>query len=390
VKAAALAERFAAAGFLAPDYGGRCLDGVLPAAAGALGVDLGPDMPDAAAAQARFGVPSASRVCVVLVDGLGRRMLAERSGHAPFLRSAGPLHELTAGFPSTTATSMGLFGTGRAAGRTGMAGYTVRNPWTGDLANLVSWEGTGEPEDWQREPTVLERAVRAGVEVTSIGPAAFAGSGLTRAALRGGRYMTAEPLADRVDAALFELSAPGLVYLYWGEVDKTGHEHGWQSREWAEALAETDRELGRLARSLPRGSVLLITADHGMVDVDPRRIVDVATTPDLRADVTLVTGEPRAAHVHVTEGGTDAVAERWQARLGTAAVVATRDEAVASGWFGPLSDHVRPLLGDLVVAATGVGGVADSRTQTPRSLQLKGMHGSFTPGEMLVPLVVVG
>ena len=381
--------RFTAAGFVAPDYGGLCLDAVLPAAAGSLGVALPGDLASGAA-QRRLGLPAATRVCVVLVDGLGHQMLTERSGHAPFLRNAlATAQVLTVGYPSTTTASMGLFGTGRAAGRTGLAGYTVRNPATGRLANLVSWEGAGEPADWQREPSVFEQVAAAGVPVTSVGPAAFAGSGLTRAALRGATYRPAERLADRVDTALFELSAPGLVYLYWGEVDKIGHAHGWQSRQWADALAETDRELGRLARSLPRDTVLLITADHGMVDVDRRGLVDVAVTPELAADVTLVAGEPRAVHVHTAPDRAEAVLARWRTTLGDAAVVASRDEAVSAGWFGPVADHVRPVLGDVVVAATDRGGVVDSRTQTPHSLLLRGMHGSFTPGEMLVPLVVV-
>jgi len=50
---------------------------------------------------------------------------------------------------------------------------------------------------------------------------------------------------------------------------------------------------------------------------------------------------------------------------------------------------VLAMIGDLVVAATGCNGVVDSRTQTPHSLLLRGMHGSLTPGEMLVPLFVV-
>lgn len=382
-------EGFAAAGFVAPDYGGRCLDGVLPAVAGALGVEQVGGGLDHVAAQARLGIPRADRVCVVLVDGLGFELLAERAGHAPFLRRVAGSDPLTVGYPSTTAASMGLFGTGCGPGRTGLAGYTVRNPQTGRLANLVSWEGTGSVPEWQREPTIFGRLVAAGVAVTSVGPAKFAGSGLTEAALRGGGYVPAEPLSDRVDAALFELSAPGLVYLYWGAVDKTGHQDGWQSRQWADALAETDRELARLARSVPTGTLLLITADHGMVDIDRRQLVDVARTPALAQDVTLVAGEPRASHVHVQDGSTEDVLDRWREQLGESAVVAARQEAIDAGWFGPVAEHVRPMIGDVVVAATGRAGVVDSRTQTPHSLELRGMHGSFTPGEMLVPLAVI-
>ncbi len=389
-----------AAGFLLPDHAGRSLGQVLPAVADALGLRLddvvapdggpGAPVPDGSRARGLLGLPSADRVCVVLVDGLGLQMLTERAGHAPFLRRQLPdAVALRVGYPSTTAASIGLFGTGCAAGRTGLAGYTVRNPATGELANLVSWTGVEPAAQWRREPPLLGR-IAARVEVASVGPARFAGSGLTVTALDGGTYVAAESLAARVDATVQRLARPGLVYLYWGDVDKVGHHLGWRSAEWGDALAEVDFELGRLARALPAGTLMVVTADHGMVDVDRTQLIDVARTPALAADVELVAGEPRASHVHLVPGAdADAVAARWRDTLAGRAVVATRADAVAAGWFGPVTDAVRPVLGDLVVAATGVAGVVDSRTQTPRSLELIGMHGSLTPGEMLVPLLVV-
>ena len=133
-----------------------------------------------------------------------------------------------------------------------------------------------------------------------------------------------------------------------------------------------------------------MTADHGMIDVDRSSRWDVATTPALAEGVELVAGEPRALHVHTRSSSRDAVAAvatRWRTTLGAAAVVATREEAVTAGWFGPVADHVLPVVGDLVVAATGRSTIVDSRTQSAASLELVGVHGSFTPQEMVVPLL---
>ena len=376
---------------LAPEHGTASLAAVLPGAAAALGVALTTSTGiDGAAARAALGLPAADRVCVVLVDGLGLDNLAERAGHAPFLRSLLPdARALTSTFPSTTAAAIGAFGTGTAPGRTGMLGYTQRNPATGGLANMVSWEGAPAPAQLQRETPVLERLAGEGVAVTSTGPARFAGSGMTVAALRGGAYAPAEALAARVDATVRALSRPGLVYLYWGEVDKAGHHHGSASWQWGDELEALDRELGRLVRSLPKGTLVLVTADHGMVDVDPALRRDVATDPDLARGVALVGGEPRAVHVYVEPGGTTAVAARWRDVLGTDALVLERDEVLARGLLGP---DPRPgavaAAGDVVVALRGRATVVDSRTQTPASLALVGVHGSLTEREMRVPLLV--
>ncbi|MEV7972010.1 nucleotide pyrophosphatase/phosphodiesterase family protein [Cellulomonas sp. NPDC089187] len=378
--------RLERSGLMLPDYRGRSLSGVLPAAAAVLGVEVA----DGARRRDQFGLPRAERVCVVLVDGLGQENLAERSGHAPFLRSllAGS-KAIQVGYPSTTAASMGSFGTGTVPGRTAMLGYTVRNPNSGGLGNLVSWTGLPAAAQWQREPTVFQALVDAGVAVTSVGPRKFHGSGLTEAALRGGEHHAAEQLSERVDAAARLLRQPGLVYLYWGDVDKTGHHHGWGSWQWGDALSALDGELARLARIVPPDTTLLITADHGMVDVDPDLRWDVANDPALSAGVPLTSGEPRALHLHLDpDADPEAVQSRWQETLGRHGVVLTRDEAVGAGLFGTVADHVLPVIGDLVVATAGRATVADSRTQTPASLELIGVHGSLTSTELRVPLLI--
>lgn len=371
---------------LRPGPAERWIGRVLPAAAGALGVAL----PGADAARAALGLPAAERIVVVLADGLGHVNLGERAGHAPFLRGLlGGSAPLLSTFPSTTATAVGSFGTGLVPGATGMLGYTVRDPATGRLGNVVSWTDLPAPEQWQPEPSVLAGLAAAGVRTTSVGLRRFEGSGMTRAALRGSTYRGVDSARDRVAATVAALREPGLVYLYWGEVDKVGHRHGWGSWQWGDELASLDRHLADLARLLPAGTVLAVTADHGMVDVDPTRRWDVATDPTLGADVELVAGEQRAAHVHLVAGSDPVAArDRWATTLGDCALVVTRDEAVEAGWFGPVREAVRPVIGDLVVAMRHRATVVDSRTQTPASLALVGVHGSLTPAEMLVPWLV--
>ena len=378
-----------AAGLIPPRYDANHLGLVLPALADALGAGRG--AADAAARRA-LGLGTTRRAVVVLVDGLGRHNLADRAGHAPFLRRllADDDVGLVTGFPTTTTTSLGLFGTGAPGGRTGLVGYSARNPGTGELGNFVRWEGTPDPDEWQREPGVLDHIVGAGVPVTSVGPARFAGSGLTRAVLPGGRYEAVEDLAGRVDAALRAARDPGLVYLYWGDVDKIGHKVGWRSAAWGAALEETDAELSRLARLLPRETSLVVTADHGMIDVDLSARIDLAAEPEIAADVALLGGEPRALHVYLRPGADPVAAQAgWREMLGGAGVVVTRDEVRAAGWLGEIAAHVEPAVGDLVVATTGRATVVDSAGSKPGLLAMVGVHGSLTPHEVELPLLRV-
>lgn len=387
------------AGLVAPTYDTTSLAAVLPAVAGALGHELTTATGlSASGSRAVLGLPDAERAVVVLVDGLGLRNLAERGGHAPFLRSllaerGTDAATLTSSFPSTTAAGLSILGTGTAPGRTGMLGYTQRDTATGRLAAVVQWKDLGDPADVQREPTVLETLAGAGVRVTAPGPRKFAGSGMSQAALRGPAHVAAETFEQRVDATAAALRGPGperrLVYLYQGDVDKTGHGFGWDAWQWGDALEATDRELRRLLRSVPRGTLVVVTADHGQIRADLGTQWDVATDPELGAGVALVGGEPRALHVYTAPDADPAdVAGRWADRLGDHAVVRLRDQAVAAGWFGPVAEHVLPAVGDVVVAMTGAATVVDSRVHSPAARALPGVHGSLTPHEMLVPFLV--
>ncbi len=339
-----------------------------------------------------FDLPPARRAVVVLVDGLGHDLLVRRAGHAPWLRGRLPTtRRVASGFPSTTATSMGTFGTGLAAGAHGLLGYEVLVPGADRLLNELSWDDGPDPRLWQPHETVFETVARSGVEVVRVGPAYFDGSGLTNAAVRGGRFVAAESLAARVDATVAAVtSAPrALVHLYWGDLDKVGHVHGCDSWQWGDELEAIDRELARLARSLPADCSLTLTADHGMVDVPHEVRLDVASEPLLAAGVRHVTGEARAPQVYVESGAQADVHAAWSEVLGDRADVRTREDAVAAGWFGPVLGENLPRIGDVVVATRGRFAVVDSRRARPELLALVGLHGSLSDDEVAVPVVHV-
>ncbi len=370
---------------------GPALADVLPSVARSLGVPWGGGA-DGPEPRPGFDLPPARRAVTVLVDGLGHDLLVRRAGHAPWLRAhLGSTLRVASGFPSTTATSMGTFGTGLAAGAHGLLGYEVLVPGADRLLNELSWEDGPDPRSWQPHPTVFEAAARAGIEVARVGPAHFDGSGLTIAAIRGGRFVVADTLEQRVDAALAAVrSAPrALVHLYWGELDKVGHVHGCDSWQWGDELESVDRELRRLAARLPPDCSLTVTADHGMVDSPHELRLDLAHEPLLAAGARHVTNEARAPQIYVEPGARDDVHAAWTAVLGERGIVRTREEAVAAGWFGAVAPANLARIGDVVVAMRGRFAVVDSRRARPELLALLGLHGSLSDDEVAVPVVHV-
>ncbi len=213
------------------------------------------------------------------------------------------------------------------------------------------------------------------------------GSGLTLCALRGAKAAPADSIDDRITAASRELRRGAkAVYLYWKEIDHTGHNKGWLSEDWVSELETLDVALRQLARRVPRGTLIVLTADHGMIDVTER--IDVARNPALTQDVELVSGEERSLHLYTRAGTAATVADRWQDVLGDQSWVLTKDEAAAIGLFGTLGEKARNVMGDVLVFQRGTLSLIDSRLRKPDQSFMRGVHGSLTSDEMLVPLIV--
>jgi predicted AlkP superfamily pyrophosphatase or phosphodiesterase len=295
---------------------------------------------------------------------------------------------ITCGVPSTTATSLTTLGTGLPPGAHGVVGFTSRIPGTNRLLDALNWDKRVDPVDWQVHDTVFDRAQDAGLTATAVIKRVFAGSGLTKAGQRGAIFVTADTEGERIAAAVkCALRPRSLTYLYAGDLDATGHRRGCASDAWRHQLAVTDAFAVRLRQELPATAALLVTADHGMVDIPLDQRLEVDDLPDLLDGVTVFGGEARLRHLYCNPDRTEDLAARWRELCTERAWVVTRDEAIDEGWFGSVDSHVRSRLGDVIVAS-GPDLAVVSQSRFPHEASLLGLHGSLTADEMLVPLLV--
>jgi Type I phosphodiesterase / nucleotide pyrophosphatase len=366
-----------------PPYGSGTLTDLLPSIGAHLGVP-GSD-------HDVLDLPAGDRYVVVLVDGLGWHLLRRAIRDVPYLASLlGDARSLSVGVPSTTATSLGSLGTGLPPGQHGLVGFTSRIPETGEILNALTWESELSPQALQPKTTYFERAAAAGVAVTSVALERFRGTGLTEAVLRGPEFCEFSDanneelrIALTVDAAV--RGERSLVYAYERELDHTGHVAGCGSPAWLDELVRIDALCGRLRAALPDDVRLIITGDHGMVDVPRDHQIVAEDEPLLMAGVSALAGEGRFRQVYVDDDQPRRVADRWRDRLGDLAWVRTRDDAIAEGWFGLVDDDLRERYGHVLVALRTDHAVMTR--QFPREFDLIGMHGSLTADEMLVPLL---
>jgi len=343
--------------------------------------------PEAPESQNVLGLPPAQRACLLIVDGLGWELLRDHPAVAPFLselaRNSKPI---MAGFPSTTVTSLGSICTGRPPGQHGMLGYQVIIPGENRLLNGLRWDSRVDPRQWQPLPTIYERAAAAGIAAVHVAQGSFRGTGLTLATMRGADFRPADSmgaLAAQGAAALWE-NGRALVTVYHGDLDNTGHVFGVGSDAWYNQLAHVDKLAEQLASALPSGTCMYVTADHGMVDISPEDKFDVDASPELRAGLALLGGEPRARHLYARRGAAADLLATWREVLGDRAWVLSRDEAIKEGWFGPVDAAMADRIGDVVAAPAGSMAIVATKAE-PRESALVGMHGSLTSSEQLVP-----
>lgn len=342
--------------------------------------------------QHRLDLAPVRSAAVILVDGLGMSALQRRAGHARRLLTAMPASGgvIESGFPTTTASALATLTTGRSAGEHGIVGYSAIDRAGDRVVNqLTGWDAGMSPTQWQPLETVFERAAARGIDAVVVGAERYRDTGFTEAVLRGARFAPQQSMADRVAAgvALLRSAEQRLVYIYLPELDKAGHSDGVESAHWTTRLEQLDAALGALDAQLPADTGVLLTADHGMLDVPPQRRLLIAADDPLWQGIRHVAGEPRCLHLGLDdpEQATQ-VRDRWLEAEGGRAWVVTRDEAVAAQWFGTVSAAALPRIGDVIVAARAQVAYYDARGATPRSLAMVGQHGSFSPDEMRVPL----
>jgi predicted AlkP superfamily pyrophosphatase or phosphodiesterase len=354
-----------------------------------------PEVIDALSGSSTWFRPARSAI-VVVVDGLGAANLSARSGHARFLAAAGGRKDVARTvFPSTTAAALTSLLTGAAPGEHGILGYRVRVPGAADTVNqLRGWETDGlDPHSWQRLEPLLAREAAAGRPCFVVSHAKYAGTGFTEAILRGAEFVAAADLADRaLLAADLAASNPGaLVYLYAPDLDVVGHKHGWESDRWTAALERVDAACRALDGAVTAGTGVVITADHGMVDVPRHRQVLLEEGDELLEGVAMIGGEPRMLHLYAERGAQSALLGAWRASESARSWVVSRDEAIAAGLFGPSVDaSVRDRIGNVVVAARAGIVYYDDRVADKAPQRMIGQHGSLTDEERIVPLLRLG
>ena len=354
-----------------PEYRGANVCGIVPGLLG--GANLPDWMPPS--------VADASAVVVLVLDGLGWRQLEQRANVAPVLNSlaGGPISTVA---PSTTATALSSIATGLTPAEHGILGY--RMLMRGAVTNMLRWATDEGVRRHDVSPREFQPArAFCGQRVPYVTSQELIGSSFSDAHLFGGVAHGYRALSS-LPVVVSELVRSGatFVHAYYPGVDKIAHERGFGEFYDAE-LACADRMVDDLLNRLPRDAVVLVTADHGQVEVRDRLLYP---SDDLLRLIELQSGEGRMRWMHARPGAEVELFEAACEEFGGVAWVRRRSEAIAEGWFGPhFPAPMNGRLGDVVIAPFAPVSLFEEADSGPFNLICR--HGSLTEDEVLVPLI---
>lgn len=355
--------------------------------------------------QGELGLPPAEVVLSVIVDGLGYHSLEDLRERGIVdlgaVRGEGAYIPLTSVFPSTTTAALSSLSTGVSPIAHGVLGYKLFRSDVGSVVDMIRLTTPGgrdnaleklgiQPEQMVACSTLYERLAAAGVATTLFLPKYIADSGLSRALYHGaGRtvpYLTGSDLLMHIADALHG-PRPSFLSVYWPSMDSLGHLYGPTSWAFELEAAHVFSVLAQACRLLPRGAIVLVTADHGFYEADPvKDMVSCPAQPALR-DGLLVppVGDPRASYLFVRRGHDGAVQQFFARFFPEEFTVLTVEEALARRLWGleEPTPTVRGLLGDLLVLSRK----RKFLLWPTEEFTLRGLHGALTRGELYVPLL---
>ena len=253
--------------------------------------------------------------------------------------------------------------------------------------------GTLDPDELFPTESVHARLGAAGFRTAVVLPAGIAAAAPNMALLRGTDVVPfATPERAFASAADALRRGAAHAHVYVDEVDSLMHAVGPDDplvdagvRIVLDALAST---------TFPAGTLVLLTADHGMSPVDPARTVYVNEAwPELAEQLeTGADGKPLAPAGSCrplpprAPGHVDEVCATLGERLDDLAEVVAVEELIAEGVFSEPSPRLRARLANVVVLPRY--GEAVYWHEPGRFVQqLHGQHGGLSPQEMEIPLV---
>ena len=362
------------------------------------------------------------KVILLFVDGFGWQFFQQFAETYPFLKTFlrhGVVSQMTSQFPSTTAAHVTCLHTGLPVGQSGVYEWNYYEPLVDEIITplLFTYAGVKKRDSLRQSGiaaeaffpprTLYQKLKTQGVtsyvfQHESYTPSTFSDCVFKEATVRSFKRLP-EALSNLVELATTPTLSKTYYLLYFDKIDAVCHTYGPQSGQFKEAVDSFLRVMEELLYKQLSGkagqTLLILTADHGQVEVDPRRTfylnkmnmhIEQFLQRNQVGKLLVPAGSARDMFLHVKEEYIDEVVVLLQQRLATIAEVYYTEQLIGQGFFGS-SEPSREFL-----ARVGNVVILPYQHETvwwyeegKFDMHFKGHHGGLTPEEMEIPLLLL-
>jgi predicted AlkP superfamily pyrophosphatase or phosphodiesterase len=207
---------------------------------------------------------------------------------------------------------------------------------------------------------------------------------------------------EKVRHTLESTQGKAYFFVYWNDVDATAHTHGPDTDEHIASIREISelmqhQLLPHLSQRVKDETVLLVSADHGHVNIKREDIINLNKFPQLEENFAkgptgkkiLPTGSPHDVFLFIRPEKRDEIVHFLQRELEGKARVTTTENALAEGLFGinSVSEKFKRRIGNVIILPRA-GSHVWYEFLDAAPFNMLGIHGGLSEQEMIVPFAI--
>ena len=353
------------------------------------------------------------KVVIILIDGFGYQMLKDAYKREPFLRKfiqKGMVAPITSGFPSNTSVSLTSFNTGLTPQEHGVLEWILYLREVDEIVNTVPFNVGGsterdslkkriDPKTLYNGDTIYQLLKKRNVASYTFTPMRISDTVFDNLVKKGSKkisYMHNSDLPARLREVLEKEKGKALLSAYIDTLDQSTHHHGpFTEESRAEILSifhSLERGLKKIDAKTAEETLIIITADHGHIKVDPRKTLYLDKDKFLNKVYSsgknkkpiLPTGSPRDLFMHVKENKIDETYLYLSRKFKNKAKIMKVQQALHNGLFGygKVNKEFHNRTGNIMVLPYGNRAIWNKKV---RKIYYNGLHGGLSKDEMLIP-----
>lgn len=358
-------------------------------------------------------------IVLLFIDGLGFLQWKKYANHYPLFNQLdhnNHLKRLTSIFPSTTAAALTTINCGATPAEHGLFEWYLYLEEIGQTIETIPFKALGQtetnsllkdnvnPKVLLTLPTIYSRLKKYGITSYTFANKSYSNSvysRLSRSGSVGVTYINFSDLAVKLRTQLVSATGKNYFFVYWDKLDTLGHEYGPSSDAYSAELNKISHLflsefVAKIPQKLKQKTLLIITADHGLIDIDYHKTIYLNRDKNVFAtlqrnkqgDVILPTGSPREVFLHIKPERLEFIQNYLNRKLKHKAQVIRTDEAISLGLFckNKIKDQYKKRLGNLILLCKENHTVWREHPSKP--FKFLGHHGGLSPEEMLIPFAI--